>query len=70
MSRKKRVEPMPEEFGSYEEAAAFWDTHATTDYPEAFRTVKVVSELRQRRYEIEVEEDNSPPNLVVCLSRQ
>jgi len=57
MSKKKRVEPIPEEFSSYEEAAEFWDTHATTDYPDAFRTVKVVSEIRQRRYEIEIDED-------------
>ena len=39
MNKQKRVEPIPEEFGSYEEAAEFWDTHDTTDYPDAFRTV-------------------------------
>lgn len=30
---KKIIDPIPEEFGSYEEAAEFWDTHDTTDYP-------------------------------------
>lgn len=57
MRRKKQVEPIPEEFASYEEAAQFWDTHDTTDYPDAFRTVEVESELRQHRYEVEIEAD-------------
>jgi hypothetical protein len=49
--RKKHVDPIPEEFASYEEAAEFWDSHDTTDYPDAFRTVEAVVELRRRRYE-------------------
>lgn len=57
MSKKKQIDPLPEEFASYEEAAEFWDTRDTTDYPDAFRTVKVVSELKNRHYEIEVEAD-------------
>lgn len=57
MSKKKQIDPIPEEFGSYEEAAEFWDTHDTTDYPDAFRTVNVESELRNRHYEIEIEAD-------------
>ncbi|MFB0534619.1 MAG: CopG family antitoxin [Anaerolineae bacterium] len=57
MRRKKLVDPIPEEFASYEEAAEFWDTHDTTDYPEAFRTVEVVAEFKKRYYEIEIDED-------------
>ena len=54
----KRVDPLPDEFASYEEAAAFWDTHDTTDYPDAFQTVEVEEvALRQRRYEVEIDED-------------
>lgn len=56
MGKKKHVDPIPEEFSSYEEAAEFWDTHDTTDYPEAFRTIEVKAKFR-RHYEIEVEED-------------
>jgi hypothetical protein len=48
MSRKKKVDPIPEQFASYEQAAEFWDKHDTTDYPDQFRTVKVVSEFRNR----------------------
>ena len=55
--RKKKVDPIPEEFGSYEEAAEFWDNHDTTDYPEAFRTVEAVTEFRRRYYEIEIDAD-------------
>jgi hypothetical protein len=54
---KKRVEPIPDEFNSYEEAAEFWDTHDTTDYPEAFETVEVEAEFQGRRYEVELDED-------------
>ena len=57
MGKKKHIDPIPEEFSSHEEAAEFWDTHDTTDYPEAFRTVEVKAKFRSRHYEIEVEED-------------
>ena len=54
----KRVDPIPDEFATYEDAAAFWDTHDTTDYPDAFQTVEVEEvALRQRRYEVEIDED-------------
>ena len=56
MERRKR-EPIPEEFDSYEEAAEFWDTHDTADYPDAFRTIEVESEFRSRHYEVELEEE-------------
>ena len=54
----KRVDPIPDKFATYEDAAAFWDTHDTTDYPDAFQTVDVEEvALRQRRYEVEIDED-------------
>jgi hypothetical protein len=57
MRSKKSIDPLSEEFASYDEAARFWDNHDTTDYPGAFRTVKVVSELRNRHYEIPIAPD-------------
>lgn len=57
MSKRKQADPIPDEFTSYEEAAEFWDTHDTTDYPDAFRTVEVVTEFRSRYYEIEIDAD-------------
>jgi vacuolar-type H+-ATPase subunit B/Vma2 len=55
--RKKHRDLLPEEFATYEEAAEFWDTHDTTDYPEAFRTVAVETELCRRHYEVEIDTD-------------
>lgn len=57
MTRKKHIDPIPDEFASYEEAAEFWDTHDTTDYPDAFRTVNIETEFLGRYYEIEIAED-------------
>jgi hypothetical protein len=57
MRKKKQIDSIPDEFATYEEAAEFWDTHDTTDYPDAFRTVEVQSELRKRHTEIEVDAD-------------
>ena len=58
MRKPKQTDPIPDEFSSYPEAAEFWDSHDTADYPDAFRTVEVKqSELRQRRYEVEIDSD-------------
>jgi len=57
MSKKKRIDPLPDEFSSYGEASDFWDTHDTTDYLDAFRTVEAKTELKHRYYEVELDED-------------
>ncbi|MGD0696049.1 MAG: CopG family antitoxin [Terriglobia bacterium] len=57
MSKKKQVDPIPNEFAGPEEAGEFWDSHDTTDYPGVFRTVRVVAKLRNRHYEIPIEAD-------------
>jgi hypothetical protein len=57
MSKKRRIDPIPAEFTSYGEAAEFWDKHDTTHYPCKFRTVKVVSEFRNRHFEIPIDGD-------------
>ncbi|HYN21943.1 MAG TPA: CopG family antitoxin, partial [Thermoanaerobaculia bacterium] len=57
--------PIPDEFASYEEAAEFWDKHDTMDYPESFETISVQAELKQRRFEVQVDED-----LMKALSAQ
>ncbi len=56
MTNKKKIDPIPEEFSSYEEAAEFWDKHDITRYLQSSRPVKVISELRGRRYEIQIDE--------------
>lgn len=59
MRKERDADPIPDEFSSYEEAAEFWDSHDTTDYPDAFEDepVEVRADFRRRRFEIEVEED-------------
>lgn len=57
MTNKKKIDPIPDEFVSYEEAAEFWDRHDTIKYAQHSRPVKVVSELRERRYEITIDEN-------------
>lgn len=56
-NKRKQIDPLPEEFATYEEAAEFWDTHDTTDYPEAFETVAVEAKLKVRHFEVEIDED-------------
>ncbi len=54
-TKTKPIEPIPDEFDSYDEAAKFWDTHDTTDYLDVSRPVTVASEFRGRYYEIKIE---------------
>ena len=54
-TKKKHVEPIPDEFDSYDEVIKFWDTHDTTDYLDVSRPVTVASEFRARYYEIKIE---------------
>jgi predicted transcriptional regulator len=56
MSKRKRVDPLPDEFSSYEEAAEFWGEHDTTNYPDAFAPEGEVVEAERlrRHYEVEV----------------
>jgi hypothetical protein len=56
MEKKKKPDPIPEEFNSYEEAAEFWDSHDTTDYLEYLTPVEATTEFRGRFYDIEIEE--------------
>ena len=60
------LDPIPEEFASYEEAAEFWKTDDTTDYPDAFETVQLeAAKLRRRCFEVQIDED-----LMQVLSQQ
>ena len=55
--RSKKHEPLPPKFASYEDAAAFWDTHDTTQYADALKPVKVIAKLKRRRSKVELDED-------------
>jgi predicted HicB family RNase H-like nuclease len=59
MNNKSRtIDPLPEEFASYEEAAEFWDNHDTTDYLDNFETVPLeAATLQHRHFEVSIDED-------------
>ena len=52
---EKHIDPIPDTFSSLEEAGEFWDTHDTMDYPDAFQTVEVTTERRNRYFEVEID---------------
>ena len=52
----KPLDPIPENFGSEEEAADFWDTHSLADYEDHLESVDVDVDIQRRRFEIEVDE--------------
>ncbi len=54
----KHVDPLPDEFGSLEEAAEFWDTHSITDYEEFLEPVDVEVDIQRRHFQIEVDEES------------
>jgi hypothetical protein len=54
----KHIDPLPEEFASEEEAAAFWDTHSITDYEEFLEPADIEINLTRRHFEIEVDEES------------
>lgn len=60
-AKKKAIDPVPDEFSSYEEAAEFWDAHDVTDYLDILKPVDMEEcELRHRHYEVEVDADLIP----------
>ena len=54
----KHIDPLPDEFRSYQEAADFWDTHSITDYEEFLEPVDFDADIRRRHFEIEVDEES------------
>jgi hypothetical protein len=54
----KPIDLLPDEFGSYQEAAEFWDTHSITDYEEFLEPVDLDVDIERRHLEIEVDEES------------
>ena len=53
----KIIDSLPETFATEEEAGEFWYTHSTMDYVEYLEPVGDVIEIRQRVFEVQVEEE-------------
>ncbi|MCA1615505.1 MAG: BrnA antitoxin family protein [Acidobacteria bacterium] len=54
---KKRRDPLPEHFGSPEEAADFWDTHDSADYEDYMSDVECQVNIKRRAYMISLDSD-------------
>ncbi len=54
----RHPDPIPEEFGSYDEAAQFWDTHSITDYEDFLEPVDLDVDIERCHFEIEVDEES------------
>ena len=46
----KKLEKIPEEFKTYEEAADFWDTHDSTDYLDNLEEIEMEVDVQKRHY--------------------
>ena len=54
--QKPKRDPLPDDFGSYEAAAEFWDTHDLTDYEDSEREVPNVQiNLVRRHFRVDAE---------------
>jgi hypothetical protein len=56
-SEDKRIDALPDEFKSLEEAAQFWDTHSITNHEKFLEPVEVDVDIQRRHFEIEVDEE-------------
>ena len=54
----KKIDPLPDEFSSEEEAGEFWDTHSITDYKEYLQPVEFKADIKRRHFQIEVDEES------------
>ena len=58
LDTKRKVDPLPDEFKTEEEAAEFWATHSITDYEDFMAPATVDVDLKRRHFEIEVDEES------------
>ncbi len=54
----RQIDPLPDEFRSYQEAADFWDKHSIADYEEFLEPVEFDVDIQRRHFEIEVDEES------------
>ena len=54
----KKIDPLPDEFSSEEEAGEFWDTHSITDYEEYLEPVEFRADIKRRHFQVELDEES------------
>ena len=68
MNENKHREPIPEDFGSIEAAAEFWETHSLADYWHQTREVHFDVDLQRRVVLVPLERDLA--DRLAALARQ
>jgi hypothetical protein len=53
----KTIDTLPESFDSEEAAGEFWDTHSAMDYQQYFEPTDDTIEIKERVFEVQIEED-------------
>jgi Ni,Fe-hydrogenase maturation factor len=56
---KRKIEEIPKEFATYEEAGEFWDSHDSMDYKDFLEDVEIEVNLQKRHYLIEIKEETA-----------
>jgi hypothetical protein len=54
---KRKIDELPDEFASEDDAAEFWSTHSVTDYEDLLEPVDLDVDVRRRHFEIEMDEE-------------
>lgn len=54
----KKIDPLPDEFSSEEEAGEFWDTHSITDYEVCLQPVEFTADIKRRHFQVEIDEES------------
>lgn len=55
--KSKNNDLLPETFATPEDAGEFWDSHSTMDYAKYLEPVDDIIEIRQRVFDVPVDED-------------
>ena len=53
---ENKIDHLPDEFASEEEAGEFWDTHSISDYKDFLEPVEMNLDFKMRNFEIEIDE--------------
>ncbi|HGJ66141.1 TPA: ribbon-helix-helix protein, CopG family [bacterium] len=56
---KRKIEEIPAEFATYEEAGEFWDSHDSMDYADFLEDAEIEFNLHKRHYLIEIKEETA-----------
>ena len=56
-NKKKKRDPLPDEFQSLEEAGEFWDTHSSADYEQYMQPAEFEVDLKRRSTEVRISDE-------------